>query len=49
MSQNADAVSNQGEFAGHVAPSEPLQKSGVSITFPRVYKEEQFALALSAL
>jgi hypothetical protein len=31
MSQNPDSVINQGEFAGHVAPSEPLMKSGVSI------------------
>jgi hypothetical protein len=30
MSQNPDAVANQGEFAGHVAPSEPITKSGVS-------------------
>jgi hypothetical protein len=30
MSQNPDAVANQGEFAGHVKPSEPLMKSGVS-------------------
>ncbi|KAF9695714.1 hypothetical protein EKO04_006592 [Ascochyta lentis] len=28
MSQNPDAVSNQGEFAGHVRPSEPLMTGG---------------------
>ncbi|KAH9872396.1 hypothetical protein IAQ61_005231 [Plenodomus lingam] len=28
MSQNPDAVANQGEFAGHVKPSEPLEKGG---------------------
>ncbi|KAH8728229.1 hypothetical protein GQ44DRAFT_610181 [Phaeosphaeriaceae sp. PMI808] len=28
MSQNPDSVVNQGEFAGHIAPSKPLQKSG---------------------
>ncbi|KAJ4991880.1 hypothetical protein SVAN01_02730 [Stagonosporopsis vannaccii] len=28
MSQNPDAVSNQGEFAGHVKPAEPLMTSG---------------------
>lgn len=33
MSQNPDAVANQGEFAGHVRPSEPLMKTGVSIKF----------------
>jgi hypothetical protein len=31
MSQNPDAVANQGEFQGHVAPSEPMMKSGVSM------------------
>jgi hypothetical protein len=30
MSQNPDSVANQGEFAGHVAPSEPMMKGGVS-------------------
>jgi hypothetical protein len=30
MSQNPDSVVNQGEFAGHVKPSEPLMKGGVS-------------------
>lgn len=30
MSQNPDSVVNQGEFAGHVKPSEPLTTSGVS-------------------
>lgn len=30
MSQNPDAVVNQGEFAGHVKPSEPLMTGGVS-------------------
>ena len=30
MSQNPDAVANQGEFAGHVKPSEPLLSGGVS-------------------
>jgi hypothetical protein len=33
MSQNPDAVVNQGEFQGHVKPSEPMMKSGVSIMF----------------
>ena len=28
MSQNPDSVSNQGEFSGHVRPSEPLMTSG---------------------
>ncbi|KAI8932649.1 hypothetical protein NX059_010145 [Plenodomus lindquistii] len=28
MSQNPDAVVNQGEFKGHVKPSEPLEKGG---------------------
>lgn len=32
MSQNPDAVANQGEFRGKVAPSEPMMKSGVSQT-----------------
>jgi hypothetical protein len=31
MSQNPDSVVNQGEFAGHVAPSEPMLKGGVSV------------------
>lgn len=31
MSQNPDSVANQGEFAGRVKPSEPLQSGGVSI------------------
>jgi hypothetical protein len=30
MSQNPNSVANQGEFAGHVAPSEPMMKGGVS-------------------
>ena len=34
MSQNADAVANQGEFAGHVRPSEPLMTGGVSQYMP---------------
>jgi hypothetical protein len=29
MSQNPNSVVNQGEFAGHVKGSEPLQSSGV--------------------
>ena len=33
MSQNADAVANQGEFAGHVKPSEPLMTGGVCHVF----------------
>jgi hypothetical protein len=32
MSQNPDAVANQGQFSGHVKPSEPLTKTGVSVT-----------------
>jgi hypothetical protein len=34
MSQNPDAVVNQGEFAGHVKPSEPLMTGGVSQNVP---------------
>jgi hypothetical protein len=33
MSVNPDSVTNQGEFAGHVKPSEPLMEGGVSRIF----------------
>jgi hypothetical protein len=44
MSQNPESVSNQGEFAGHVKPSEPLMSSGVSTTSPDSSKKKRKAI-----
>ena len=48
MSQNPDAVANQGEFSGHVKPSEPLMSSGVRHN-PSYSTRKKFPLEQSLL